>query len=108
MKPLTFMLIAGEPSGDLLASELVRALRVESSEAGWGLTTDAQPLKAGLEPRFIGAGGPQMAAAGVELAFDLTAHAVIGVSVFGLEAPDAFGAFDRAFVIMFRILAGDT
>jgi len=93
VKPLTFMLIAGEPSGDLLASELVRALRVESSEAGWGLTTDAQPLKAGLEPRFIGAGGPQMAAAGVELAFDLTAHAVIGVS----DVLKNIGKFRRLF-----------
>ncbi|HZL78832.1 MAG TPA: hypothetical protein VFC17_08260 [Candidatus Limnocylindrales bacterium] len=31
MKPKTFMLIAGEASGDLLAAELVAALREQSS-----------------------------------------------------------------------------
>jgi len=57
------MLIAGEASGDLLAAELVSALR--------GQLPDAQ---------FIGAGGAKMSAAGVELAFDLTQHSVIGIS----------------------------
>jgi lipid-A-disaccharide synthase len=57
------MLIAGEASGDLLAAELVSALRQQQPDA-----------------RFIGAGGPKMAAAGVHLAFDLTQHAVIGMS----------------------------
>jgi len=55
------MLIAGEASGDLLAAELVSALR--------------DPLP---DARFLGAGGPKMAAAGVELAFDLTQHSVVG------------------------------
>ncbi len=57
------MLIAGEASGDLLASELVSALREKSP---------------GTE--FLGAGGAKMAAAGVELAFDMTQHAVIGLT----------------------------
>jgi len=57
------MLIAGEASGDLLAAELVSALR--------GQLPDAQ---------FFGAGGAKMAADGVELAFDLTQHSVIGIS----------------------------
>jgi lipid-A-disaccharide synthase len=57
------MLIAGEASGDLLAAELVVALRQ--------LCPDAQ---------FIGAGGTKMKVAGVHLAFDLTQHSVIGVS----------------------------
>ena len=57
------MLIAGEASGDLLAAELVSALR--------GQLPDAQ---------FFGAGGAKMAAAGVELAFDLTQYSVIGIS----------------------------
>jgi len=57
------MLIAGETSGDLLAAELVSALR--------GKLPDA---------KFFGAGGPRMADAGVELAFDMTQHAVIGMS----------------------------
>ena len=59
-----FMIIAGEASGDTLGAELVKALRrtpaCERSE-------------------FFGAGGPKLAAAGVELAFDLAAHAVVGI-----------------------------
>ena len=57
------MLIAGEASGDLLAAELVSALRAQLPDA-----------------RFIGAGGAKMSAAGVELAFDLTQHSVIGIT----------------------------
>jgi lipid-A-disaccharide synthase len=63
VKPKNFMLIAGEASGDLLAAELVSALR--------GKLPDAT---------FFGAGGANMSAAGVELAFDLTQHSVIGIS----------------------------
>ncbi len=62
----TFLLIAGEPSGDLLASELVTALR------------DVMP-----GAKFIGAGGPRMAAAGVELAVDMMAHAMVGIPTIG-------------------------
>jgi lipid-A-disaccharide synthase len=60
------MLIAGEASGDLLAAELVAALREQLPDA-----------------RFFGAGGAKMAAAGAELAFDLTQHAMIGVPSVG-------------------------
>ena len=63
MNPKTFMLIAGEASGDLLAAELVSALQGQL-----------------LDAKFFGAGGPKMAAAGVKLAFDLTQHSVIGIS----------------------------
>lgn len=80
MKPRTFMLIAGDPSGDRLAAELVNALRQEVLADSLKATADAQPLRTALAPRFFGAGGPEMAAAGVELAFDLTRHAVIGVT----------------------------
>ena len=59
----TFMLVAGETSGDLLASELVLALRERLPDA-----------------KFFGAGGAKMGAAGVELAFDLTQHAVVGIT----------------------------
>jgi lipid-A-disaccharide synthase len=55
------MLIAGEASGDLLAAELVSALRSKLPDA-----------------TFFGAGGAKMAAAGVDLAFDLTTHSVVG------------------------------
>ena len=74
------MLIAGEPSGDLLAAELVNALKT-------GLAHEPFP------PKFFGAGGAQMAAAGVELAFDLTQHAVIGL----VEALKNYGKFKRLF-----------
>ena len=74
------MLIAGEASGDVLAAELVNALRaqvlVESSPA----TAEVQPRRSALAPRFFGAGGPAMAGAGVDLAFDLTRHSLIGIS----------------------------
>ncbi|HLP77121.1 MAG TPA: lipid-A-disaccharide synthase [Candidatus Paceibacterota bacterium] len=74
------MLIAGETSGDTLAAELVVALRRELLARETISTRDSQPLRTGLEPRFFGAGGPRMKAAGVELAFDLTQHSVIGIS----------------------------
>ncbi len=80
MKPKSFMLIAGEASGDLLAAELVQALREELAEAEAIPTADYQPLYTSLEPRFFGAGGPRMAAGGVELAVDMTAHSIIGLT----------------------------
>jgi lipid-A-disaccharide synthase len=76
MKPKTFMLIAGEASGDLLAAELVSALHSQLPDT-----------------KFFGAGGPKMAAAGVELAFDMTQHAVIGMS----EALKNYFTFRRLF-----------
>jgi lipid-A-disaccharide synthase len=74
------MLIAGEASGDTLAAELVSALREKIVADEFVITNDAQPLLTPLAPKFFGAGGPKMAAAGVDLAFDLTQHSVIGVS----------------------------
>ncbi len=73
------MLIAGEPSGDLLGAELVQALRTELTAREMCYSTDSQPLHTGLEPQFFGGGGPRMAAAGMKLAFDLTAHSIIGI-----------------------------
>src|SRR2546430_4604512 len=73
------MVIAGEPSGDLLAAELVTALHAEFVQAEVQPTNDFQPLHSTLEPRFFGAGGPCMARAGGDLAFDMTAHAVVGL-----------------------------
>ncbi len=74
------MVIAGEASGDMLAAELVEAIRSEFCNAPLIPTTDLQPLYTSLEPRFFGIGGPQMAAAGVELALDMTRHSVTGIS----------------------------
>src|ERR1035441_2727248 len=71
MKPKTFMLIAGEASGDLLAAELVAALCEK---------LPASTLDSPSSPQFFGAGGAKMSAAGVELAFDLTQHSVVGIT----------------------------
>jgi lipid-A-disaccharide synthase len=71
VKPKSFMLIAGEASGDLLAAELVSALRSQLPTAGSQL------------PVFFGAGGPKMAEIGVELMFDLTRHAATGIPSLG-------------------------
>ncbi len=93
------MLIAGEASGDLLAAELVEALRRELNREPLACTWDYQPLRASLEPRFFGAGGPQMAAAGVELAFDLTAHSVTGIS----DVLKNYAKFRRLFNQLYQI-----
>lgn len=74
-----FMLIAGEPSGDTLAAELVGALRAAVGRRST-YSLDRQPLESDLAPRFFGAGGPRMAAAGVDLAVDMMPHAVTGLS----------------------------
>lgn len=61
------MLIAGDPSGDMLAAEFVQALRARARQQGRALEA-------------FGAGGPHLAAAGVECIADLTQHAVIGLN----------------------------
>ena len=99
MKPKSFMLIAGEASGDMLAAELVRSLRQSAAEAAAVPTADYQPLHTSLEPRFFGAGGPHMAAAGVDLAFDMTEHAVVGIT----EVLKNFLKFRRLFHRLFDL-----
>jgi len=61
MTPKTIMIVAGDPSGDANAADLVKALAQAVPQA-----------------QFIGAGGPKMAEAGVRLSFDLTSHSAIG------------------------------
>ncbi len=73
----TIMVVAGDPSGDAIAADLVRALAA------------ALPTS-----HFIGAGGPLMAAAGVANSFDLTADAVIGLSDVFRKLP-RFGRYKR-------------
>ena len=93
------MLIAGEASGDQLAAELVRGLRDEFARSPAIPTRDHQPLHGTFEPRFFGAGGPQMAAAGVDLTLDLTAHAVLGIS----EVLKHYLKFRRIFQRLLRV-----
>ena len=76
MSARRIMLMAGETSGDTLAVELLEALRNESGEV-----------------EAFGAGGPKMQAAGVDLAIDLTEHAVVGI----WEAVRNYGKFKGFF-----------
>jgi len=77
------MLSAGEASGDLHGATMCRALRT-------------------LDPgvRLIGMGGPRMAAAGVEILVDPTAHAAVGTS----EAVGRVPGLYRAYKILVRRL----
>ncbi len=77
------MLSAGEASGDLHGATMCRALRT-------------------LDPgvRLIGMGGPRMAAAGVEILVDPTAHAAVGTS----EAVGRVPGLYRAYRILVRRL----
>lgn len=59
---MTIFFSVGEPSGDLHGANLINALR----------------RKSGDTIRFVGYGGPRMAAAGAELHHDLTTLAVMG------------------------------
>jgi len=61
MTPKTIMVVAGDPSGDANAADLIKAL-----------------ARAVPQAQFIGAGGPRMAEAGVRLSFNLTEDAAIG------------------------------
>ncbi|MCE0483044.1 MAG: lipid-A-disaccharide synthase [Methylacidiphilales bacterium] len=62
-RPLTLLLVAGEPSGDARGAELIQALKAQHPRV-----------------RIIGVGGPRMAGAGQEQLFDLAAHAVLGLT----------------------------
>jgi lipid-A-disaccharide synthase len=79
MRRTGIMLVAGDPSGDANAAALVRELAEAVPAAQFQITRDAQPLTTPLAPCFFGAGGPKMAAAGVEVSGDLTAQSVIGL-----------------------------
>jgi len=63
MKPLCLMVVAGEDSGDLLGADLIAALRVRLGE----------------RVRFVGIGGPRMAALGVQSPVDIRGLSVLGV-----------------------------
>lgn len=75
----SLMILAGETSGDMLAAQLVRALRSRLNQQAPEPTEDLQPLQSTFEPEFFGAGGPHLAEAGVSLEVDMTQHAVVGL-----------------------------
>jgi lipid-A-disaccharide synthase len=77
------MVIAGEPSGDILAAELVTAMNAVAA------------TQHGHSWRFFGAGGARMRDAGVELAVDMTAHAVVGIWEVLKHYPELKGIFNR-------------
>lgn len=62
-RPLTIMLVCGEPSGDQLGAELMLALRALGGDA----------------IRIVGVGGAQMTAQGLKSLFPLDATAVMGL-----------------------------
>lgn len=66
-RPLTLMLVCGETSGDLLGAQLMDAVR--------GL--------AGTGVRFVGVGGPAMAARGFESVYPMEDVAVMGLADVG-------------------------
>lgn len=82
------MVIAGEASGDALAAQLVRELRSTPRPAG---------STGSLE--FFGAGGPKLAEAGVNLAVDMTAHAVIGLG----DVLRSYATFRRIFKNLLKL-----
>jgi len=69
--PLTIGVVAGEESGDLLASDLVAALKVSS----------------GREVRLVGVGGPHLQALGLQPLFDSSEIALMGVSAIVRDLP---------------------
>ncbi|MGA3285469.1 MAG: lipid-A-disaccharide synthase [Verrucomicrobiota bacterium] len=100
MNPKSFMLIAGEASGDTLAAELVSALRAKIPSSILNpLARRSEAETAPSSPQFFGAGGPEMAAAGVELAFDLTQYSVIGIE----DALKNYFKFRRLFNQLFAL-----
>lgn len=71
---MRLMFVAGEASGDAHAGAVITELRRQLPTV-----------------EVFGAGGPRMAAAGMELALDLTAHAVVGL----VEVLKNYGKFRR-------------
>ena len=80
MLAASFMLIAGEASGDRLAAELVNYLRDEWRFRNRGGDDTSPPIRSEFGPVFFGAGGTAMREAGVEIVEDMSQRAVIGVS----------------------------
>jgi len=85
MSAPNIMFMAGETSGDTLAAEMLAALREELGEVN-----------------AFGAGGPKMTEAGVDLALDLTEHAVVGLWEAVRNYSKFKGFFDQLLAEAFR------
>ena len=82
------MVLAGEPSGDELAAQLVSAM---------------SPLLSGrIRPSFFGLGGPKLEGVGVELLEDMTQHTVFGLSEVLKQYRHYKRIFDNALQEAFR------
>lgn len=71
MTPLRIAIVAGEESGDLLAADLVRALKVQS----------------GREIELVGVGGEHLAALGLKSLFDPGRISIMGLSAVLRDLP---------------------
>ncbi len=83
--PNQVMLIAGEESGDRLGAELIQAWKEKEKESARRTLTGTT--------NFFGAGGPLMRHAGMEVAEELTQHAVVGL----FEVLKHYGTFRAIF-----------
>ena len=79
-KPLTLMLVAGEPSGDLLGAELMAALK----ELGHG------------DVKIVGVGGEAMVREGLDPLFDISATSVMGLQEVVPKIPEVLRRIKRA------------
>ncbi|HEY3324443.1 MAG TPA: hypothetical protein VGP72_28590 [Planctomycetota bacterium] len=89
--PTKFFMLAGEASGDAHAAKLITAIKaLDAQSTGSQQQTEAAR---GTHTRFIGMGGPKMAAAGLEVAKDLDGMQVVGF----WEVAKKYGFFKRVF-----------
>jgi lipid-A-disaccharide synthase len=79
-KPLTLMLVAGEPSGDLLGAELMAALK----ELGHG------------DVKIVGVGGEAMMREGLDPLFDISATSIMGLQEVVPKIPEVLRRIKRA------------
>ncbi len=80
MKPVTLMLVCGEPSGDLLGAQLMAALKTLCGDA----------------VKFTGVGGEAMEAQGLASLFPLDATAVMGLHEIVPKIPEILRRVRRA------------
>lgn len=79
-RPLSLMLVAGEPSGDLLGAQLMAALKRETGGA----------------VKIVGVGGEAMAAEGLVSLFDLSATSLMGIQEVIPKIPEVLRRVRRA------------